>query len=61
MLTALRMEPIDWANRGADPAPDRVEVTLVTDEATFAAMTAALDRLIGDYDLVAHVRHGVKN
>jgi ParB-like chromosome segregation protein Spo0J len=55
-LTAFRMEPV----RGAmpEPKPDRVEVTFVADEAKFAEIAPALDRLIGDYALVAHVRHG---
>ena len=56
-LKTLRMEPAELA-----PLPqvksDRVEVTLVTDGATFAALSPELDRLIGDYELVAHVRRG---
>lgn len=61
VLTALRMEPVNLANLGSELAPDRVEVTLVADTATFEAMTGALDALIGDYDLVAHVRRGVRD
>ncbi|MBX9582527.1 MAG: ParB N-terminal domain-containing protein [Gemmataceae bacterium] len=38
--------------------PDRVEVTLVTDAATFDRLAPALDELVGEYDLVAHVRRG---
>jgi ParB-like chromosome segregation protein Spo0J len=50
---ALRFEPA-----AAPPAPraDRVEVTLVTDATTFAALAGRLDVLIGDHQLVAHVR-----
>jgi ParB-like chromosome segregation protein Spo0J len=56
-LAALRFEP---AARPADvPAePDRVEVTLVTDPATYARLVGPLDELIGRFDLVAHVRRG---
>lgn len=45
---------------GAPPEPraDRVEVTLVTDAATFAALSPGLNALIGDHELVAHVRRG---
>jgi ParB-like chromosome segregation protein Spo0J len=56
ILSAFRMEPV----RGAIPEPrsDRVEITFVANAATFAALAPALDRLIGDHALVAHVRHG---
>lgn len=60
VLTALRMEPANRAVLESEPAPDRVEITLITNGATFEALTAALDKLIGDYDLVAHVRRGAR-
>jgi len=56
-LRTLRFEPA----RDLLPdesQPDRVEVTLVTDEATFAALSAPLNRLIGEHELVTHVRRG---
>ena len=56
-LAALRFEPT--AAAPPQKESDRVEVTLVTTDATFAAASAALDKLIGDYELVAHVRRGV--
>ena len=57
VFTTLRMAPAPAPPpRAADR--DRVEVTLVTTDATFAGLTPALDKLIGDYALVAHVRRG---
>lgn len=55
-LRALRLEP--RAAPQAVATSDRVEVTLVTDAATFAALSARLDELIGGHELVAHVRRG---
>ncbi len=37
---------------------DRVEVTLVTDGATYTTLGPCLDQLIGEHELVAHVRRG---
>jgi hypothetical protein len=54
VLAALRMEPASAPPR--ERPGDRVEVTLVADAAQFARLSAALDKLIGDYGLVAHVR-----
>lgn len=56
---ALRFEPAPTA-AGAEPEAnaDRVEVTLVTDAATYDALAADLDALVGRYDLVTHVRRG---
>ena len=56
-LRTLRFEPA----RGRPPdeaRPDRIEVTLVTDEATFEALSGPLNRLIGEHELVTHVRRG---
>ena len=55
-LATLRMEPAATVPP-PEAAAGRVEVTLVTDDATYAALAPALDELIGDYELVAHVRH----
>jgi ParB-like chromosome segregation protein Spo0J len=52
-LKALRFEP---AGDAAEPAAGRVEVTLVADAATFAALADDLDELVRRYDLVSHVR-----
>ena len=57
-LTTLKFEPAPLAPL-AEKQSDRVEITLVTDEAAYAALAPALDKLIGDYELVAHVRRGV--
>ena len=56
-LATLRMEP---AADGLEPAaePDRVEITLVTNAATYAKLASSLDGLVGEFDLVAHVRRG---
>ncbi len=56
-LATLRMEPAALV-LPAEAVPDRVEVTLVTDAATYNALAPALDKLVGDYELVAHVRRG---
>ena len=55
LFAALRMKPAGAPPLRAEER-DRVEVTLVADGATFAGLTAALDKLIGDYGLIAHVR-----
>src|SRR5207237_252265 len=53
-LKALRFEPVGEA---PEPAPaGRVEVTLVADADTFAALAGELDELVRRYDLVSHVR-----
>src|SRR5438552_8306710 len=56
-LATLRMEPADDA---VEPAadPDRVEITLVTDADTYAKLAPRLDEVVGEFDLVAHVRRG---
>jgi len=55
-LAALRFEPLE-------PLPDvaetnRVEITLVTDAATFEKLAPELDALVGKFDLVTHIRRG---
>ena len=52
-LRALTLAPAD---PDPEPAADRVEVTLVTDAATFAAAEAELDVLVTRHGLEVHVR-----
>jgi ParB-like chromosome segregation protein Spo0J len=57
VLSTLRLTPADA--EAAEPAdPDRVEVTLVTDAATYDRLAPDLDELIAAFDLVTHVRRG---
>ncbi len=56
-LAALRLEPAA-GGLGPEADPDRVEVTLVTDAATYEKLAPELDTLVGEFDLVAHVRRG---
>jgi ParB-like chromosome segregation protein Spo0J len=56
-LAGLRLEPLAPPPE-AEADPDRVEITLVTDAATYAQLSAKLDALVGAFDLVAHVRRG---
>jgi len=55
-LKTLRLEPVEELAELGDP--DRVEITLVTDKATYAKLAPALDSLVGEYDLVTHIRRG---
>ena len=56
-LRNLRMEPdADAADEPGDP--DRVEVTLVADAGTYAAVEPRLDALVREYDLETHVKRG---
>ena len=56
MLTTLRLEPA--AIPQAEPERrDCVEITLTTNPATYESLAPKLDEMIGDYDLVAHIRH----
>ncbi len=57
-LATLRFEPAPLTPLPPASEPDRVEVTLVTDDATYTALAPELDKLIGGYELVAHVRRG---
>lgn len=54
-LETLRFEPAAHPEPES-PAGDRVEVTLITDSATFARLEPKLDALIGEFDLTTHVR-----
>jgi ParB-like chromosome segregation protein Spo0J len=53
VFAALEFAPVEL-----DPLPptDRVEVTLVTDGATYEKLPPDLDALVAKYDLVPHVR-----
>ncbi|HJZ58208.1 MAG TPA: ParB N-terminal domain-containing protein [Gemmataceae bacterium] len=55
-LATLRLEPLPGVAPQADP--DRVEITLVTDAATYEKLAPRLDAVVGEFDLVAHVRRG---
>lgn len=55
-LATLRLEPATPAPPEAPP--DRVEITLATDAATYTALAPLLNKLVGDHDLIAHVRRG---
>ncbi len=54
-LAALRLEPVGVSD---DPPgdDDRVEVTLVTDAATYAELAPELDALVKRFDLVTHLK-----
>jgi ParB-like chromosome segregation protein Spo0J len=56
-LAALRLQPAA-ADRPAPAAPDRVEITLVTDAATYDRLAPELDELVAAFDLVTHVKRG---
>lgn len=57
-LKTLRLTPAPRV-LPAKAKPERVEVTLVADPATYDALAPKLDALVGEYELVAHVRRGV--
>src|SRR5437762_2862328 len=53
-LAALRLEPIGDLE---EPEPaGQVEVTLVTDAATYDRLAPRLDELVAEFDLVSHVK-----
>lgn len=54
-LAALQLDPAALPEAGTDPS-GRVEVTLVTDDHTYSELAPHLDRFVGRYGLVAHVR-----
>ena len=53
-LAALRLEPVE--DPPEDAPADRVEVTLVTDAATYEKLSPRLDAVVAEFDLVTHVR-----
>lgn len=55
-LTNLRLEPA--SELPPEVAADRVEVTLVTDPATWVRLEGRLDALVREFDLEAHVKRG---
>ena len=55
-LANLRLEPV--AELPPMPVADRVEVTLVTNRATWERLEGRLDELVREFDLEAHVRWG---
>jgi ParB-like chromosome segregation protein Spo0J len=55
-LAALQFEPAQL--EPLEKETDRVEVTLVTDAATYDKLTPRLDSLVREFDLVTHVRRG---
>lgn len=57
-LGTLRLKPASAAPSVEEKPADRVEVTLVTDAAGYTTLAPHLDKLIGEHELVAHVRRG---
>ena len=53
-LAALRLEPVE--DPPEEVSADRVEVTLVTDAATYEKLSPRLDAVVAEFDLVTHVR-----
>ena len=59
VTTLATLRPAPAADPPPDAAdPDRVEITLVTDAATYLRLAPKLDRVVAAFDLVAHVRRG---
>jgi ParB-like chromosome segregation protein Spo0J len=56
-LAALRFEPATDLPTGESDT-DRVEVTLVTDAATYERLAPSLEALVGEFHLVTHLRRG---
>jgi hypothetical protein len=56
-MSTLRMAPAE-VGPAAEPDPDRVEVTFVTDAATWDELAPRVDELVAEFDLVTHVRRG---
>lgn len=53
-LSVLQLEPVELEPR--ELLGDRVEVTLITDAATYERLEPKLDALVQSFDLVSHVR-----
>ena len=58
-LAALRMEPAPLEPQ-EELDPDRVEITLVTTAEIYAKLAPRLEDVVGEFDLVAHVKRGGK-
>ena len=56
-LRNLRLEPLD-EDEEVEGEEDRVEVTIVTDAATYAKFAVELDAIVRMYDLETHVKEG---
>ena len=56
-LRTLRLESLD-DDDDDEANEDRVEVTIVTDAATYAKFAGALDAIVREYDLETHVEAG---
>jgi ParB-like chromosome segregation protein Spo0J len=56
-LAALRFEPDDEKPEEDDDA-NRVEITIVTHGDTYGRLAERLDELVGEFDLVSHVKRG---
>jgi ParB-like chromosome segregation protein Spo0J len=54
-LAALQLEPADTPAADSEETT-RVEITLVTDPATYDRLAPRLDALVGEFDLASHVR-----
>ena len=56
-LRNLQMEPLDdWPELDSDP--DAVELTIVTNQATYENFSPRLDELVREFDLETHVKRG---
>jgi ParB-like chromosome segregation protein Spo0J len=53
-LRTLRMEPVE--DKEVEAETGRVEITIVADEQSFAAIHDRLDELVAEFDLVTHVK-----
>ena len=56
-LASLRYEPDDLPALDEADA-NRVEITIATDSETYSRFAERFDELVGEYDLVAHVKRG---
>jgi ParB-like chromosome segregation protein Spo0J len=54
-LASLRLEPAG-TDAGEEEASGEVEVTIVADPETFERMQPRLEALVGEFDLVCHIR-----
>jgi len=56
-LSTLRLGPAPAEDESASD-PNRLEITLVTTAETYERFARELDALVGEYDLVTHIRRG---
>jgi len=57
-LAGLRLEPSSL-EPFEERSGDRVEITVVTDSATYVKLAPRLDEVVEEFDLVTHVKHGL--